>query len=154
MEITTICFPVRDGKIILVDKKRGFGAGYLNGYGGKKRPPDTTIESTAIREMKEEADVTVIASDLDKVAIIDFFEESTHLFECHIFFCRNWQGELRETKEMAVPIPCDLDNLPYDRMWKADTIWFPIICSGKRIRAKAYYAQGMKEVERFEYEPL
>ncbi|KKU93951.1 MAG: NUDIX hydrolase [Candidatus Jorgensenbacteria bacterium GW2011_GWA1_48_13] len=154
MEISTICFPVRDSRVFLSNKKRGFGKGYLNGYGGKKKPGDTTVENTAVREMNEEGGVTTSPEGLEKVAVIDFFEGDTHLFECYIFFCRNWRGEFRETEEMAAPEPYDIGNPPYDRMWAADRDWLPLVFSGQKIRGRYYYNQGMTKQDRFEYEPL
>ena len=35
MRPTTLCFPKRDDLFLLGRKKRGFGAGYYNGFGGK-----------------------------------------------------------------------------------------------------------------------
>jgi hypothetical protein len=49
MKISTIVFPVKEDHIFLANKKRGFGAGFLNGYGGKKQPEDATIEDVAAR---------------------------------------------------------------------------------------------------------
>lgn len=74
MKLTTIIFPIQDNYIFLANKKRGFGAGYLNGYGGKKQPDDLTIEDTAVRELQEEAGVRALTQDLEKVAVIEFYE--------------------------------------------------------------------------------
>ena len=153
-KVSTICFPVRDNRIYLANKKRGFGMGFLNGYGGKKKQKDKTIEDTAVREMKEESGVAVMPKDLEKVAIIDFFEGAAHIFECHVFFCRDWKGEFTETEEMSKAEPYDIHNPPYARMWDADRIWLPLVCSGKKIRGKSYYNQGMNRQEKFEYELL
>lgn len=152
MKISTIVFPVQNDFIFLANKKRGFGVGYLNGYGGKKQSEDLTIENTAVRELQEEAGIT--AQELEKVAVIEFFEEENPIFECHVFFCRKWNGELHETEEMAIPEPYKMDNLPFDQMWHADRTWIPIVCSGQRIHAKSYYNKGMTKQERFEQKPL
>ena len=103
-------------------------------------------------ELKEEAGVT--AQELEKMAVIEFFEEQTPIFECHIFFCRHWQGELSETDEMGVPHPYDINNIPFDQMWHADRTWIPMICARQKIRAKSYYNKGMTRQDHFEYVPL
>lgn len=154
MKVSTICFPVQDGNIFLAYKKRGFGAGFLNGYGGKQQPGDLTIVDAAIREMKEEGGIVASPDDLEKVAVINFFEEDVQIFECHVFFCHNWQGEFHETDEMTAPQLYDILNPPYDHMWDADKVWLPIVCSGKKIRAVSKYNQGMTKQKSFEYEPL
>ncbi len=154
MKIATLCFPVEDGKVYLSLKKRSFGAGFLLGYGGKMGEGDATVEDAAAREFTEESGAVVNPKTLEKVAIVDFFEEERHLFECHVFFVREWEGELVETEEMAAPELHPFDNLPYDRMWKGDVRWLPLIFSGEKIRAKVTYAKEMNEVKDFEYKPL
>jgi 8-oxo-dGTP pyrophosphatase MutT (NUDIX family) len=154
MKISTICFPVRDGKIFLANKKRGFGAGFLNGYGGKRNSEDLTIEDTAVREMEEEGGIVASPGGLEKVAVINFFEEDVQIFECHVFFCRDWQGEFSETEEMSAPQPYDILNPPFDRMWNADRVWLPLVCSGQKIQAISKYNKGMTKQESFEYKPL
>lgn len=154
MKISTIVFPVKDNHIFLANKKRGFGTGFLNGYGGKQQPEDLTIEHTAVREMKEEGGIDVFIEDLEKVAIINFFEEETEIFECHIFFCRKWRGEFQETEEMGAPQPYGISNPPYDQMWDADRVWLPLVCSGQKINAVSKYNKGMTKQVSFEYKKL
>ena len=154
MKISTIVFPVKDNKIFLANKKRGFGTGFLNGYGGKQQPEDSTIEHTAVREMEEEGGIVASLEDLEKVAVINFFEEDNEIFECHIFFCHNWRGEFQETEEMSAPQAFDILNPPYDKMWDADRVWLPLVCSGQKIRAISRYNKGMSKQESFDYKPL
>ena len=153
MKITTICFLMGDDSVYLAEKKQGFGIGYLNGYGGKNRKGER-IEDTAARELKEEAGLTVSPQRLEKVAVVDFFEDQEHIFECHIFFVSQWKGEFKESEEMSYPREYKLNNLPYEKMWKSDRVWLPLIFSGKKIKAKAYYEKGMDEVKDFDYELL
>ncbi|MDP9292533.1 MAG: NUDIX domain-containing protein, partial [Verrucomicrobiota bacterium] len=54
-----LCFIVRDERILLIRKKRGFGAGKINGPGGKIEPNESALDS-AIRETFEELCVTPI----------------------------------------------------------------------------------------------
>jgi 8-oxo-dGTP pyrophosphatase MutT (NUDIX family) len=154
MKISTICYPMRDDKIFLAIKKRGFGIGHLNGYGGKPQPGDITIEHTAVRELKEEGGIIASPKSLEKVGIIKFFEEDIGVFECHVFFCRKWKGQLRETEEMGIPQAHPILNLPYEQMWDADKVWLPIICSGEKINAISIYNKGMTKQVGFEYKPL
>lgn len=153
MKITTICFFFQDNGVYLSEKKRGFGKGYLTGYGGKASEGET-VEDSAIREIKEEAGTIIHRNDLDRVAIIDFFEADEYLFECHVFFIKRWDGDFQESEEMAFPDIYKLSEIPYDRMWKSDIHWMPLIFSGKRIRAVARYKKGMQDTDSFEYYPL
>ncbi len=152
MRITTIVFPVRDDCIFLATKKRKVGAGFLNGWGGKKKLGDVTIEDTARRELKEESGVT--AQNLEKVAVVEFFEGCILIFECHIFFCHEWQGELCEPDEMGKPELYELSGLPFDRMMDADKKWLSVVCAGQKIRAQVWYNNGLTHLERFEWKIL
>ena len=40
VDVATLCFVVRDGEILLIRKKRGLGAGKINGPGGRVEPGD------------------------------------------------------------------------------------------------------------------
>lgn len=153
MTRSTILFLTDGGGVYLSEKKRGFGKGYLNGYGGKVVEGESA-EDGAIRELKEEAGVAADPKKLEKVALIDFYEEGEHLWECHVFFAREWEGGLRETEEMTAPQLYKFSELPYDRMWKSDQAWLPLVFSGKKIHAKVHCPKGLDDVERFEYGPL
>lgn len=147
---------MKDGKVALSLKKISFGKGFLNGYGGKVKDGETP-EIAAVRELFEEAGVTVDSAnpaDLQKAAVIDFFDGDKPVFKCHVFFATSWNGDPVESDEMTLPEWFAVDSVPYDRMWKADREWLPLIFSGKKISAKAYYKPGMKEMDRFEYMPL
>ena len=52
----TICFLHDDEKVLLAMKKRGFGEGWWNGYGGKLIEGETP-EEAAIRELEEESGI-------------------------------------------------------------------------------------------------
>ena len=148
MKVSTITFLVKDDSVYLALKKEGgFGAGYLNGYGGKVGAGET-IKQAAVRELEEECGLKV------KLKIIDFFDEQEQVFECHVFFAKEWEGEPKETKEMGPPKLYKLNDMPYEEMWKADRTWLPLVFSGEKIRAEAYYKKGMKEFDRLEPRPL
>src|SRR5688572_30751046 len=53
----TLVFIVRDGKILLIRKKRGLGAGKITGPGGRLDAGETPL-ACATREMQEELCIT------------------------------------------------------------------------------------------------
>jgi 8-oxo-dGTP pyrophosphatase MutT (NUDIX family) len=61
--ILTLCIIHKNSKILLGMKKRGFGAGFWNGFGGKVKEGES-IEEAAKRETKEE--IGVVPLDLKK----------------------------------------------------------------------------------------
>jgi 8-oxo-dGTP pyrophosphatase MutT (NUDIX family) len=54
----TLVFVVRDGKILLINKKTGLGKGKVNGPGGKVEKGESP-EDCAVRECQEELGITV-----------------------------------------------------------------------------------------------
>lgn len=159
MTESTLVFFVDWGRIWLAVKNFKVGAGKPNGYGGKKKRKDKTIEVTAIRETGEESGFYPDASMLTKVAVIDFYKAGKHVFRCHIYLCRKnkdgqerWNGELKATREMAKPEPYLNWAVPYERMMPADKEWLPRILRGERFKASVYYNADNTALEKpFKY---
>jgi len=73
----TLAFIERDGAVLLGMKKRGFGMGKWNGFGGKVEPSDASIVAAAAREVCEEANVSVEEWHLAPRGVLFFsFEEA------------------------------------------------------------------------------
>ena len=62
-KILTLVFLREDCRVLLGMKKRGFGAGKWNGFGGKIETGETITEA-AVREVKEECGYIVNIEDL------------------------------------------------------------------------------------------
>lgn len=130
----TLLFLLREDKILLAMKKRGFGAGRYNGVGGKIEPNET-VEQAMLRECQEEICVTPL--NYWKVAEHDFLTEGDNAWRmyAHVFFCDTWEGQPRETEEMA-PEWFALTDIPYDNMWQDDTHWLPSVLDGKKLMGR------------------
>ena len=129
-ERATLCF-IRDGaRLLLIRKKRGLGAGKVNGPGGRMEPGETPLEC-AIRETREE--VGVVPLNLRKRGELHFqFLDGYSLF-CTVFIAHGCEGELRETDE-ADPFWVDAGAIPLRDMWEDDEHWLPLIIAGKNFR--------------------
>lgn len=131
-KLLTLVIIEENGQVLLGMKKRGFGAGRWNGFGGKIEGEESLIEA-AKRETLEEAGVEV--TKLIEVGIIDFeFVGNPEILEVHIFKALKWQGEPRETEEMK-PKWFDIAEIPYEQMWTDDKYWLPLFLEGKRFKA-------------------
>jgi len=138
----------RDPHVLLGKKKRGFGQGKWNGFGGKVMDNES-IESAAVRELHEEAGVVVLESHLEKMALIDFsFENDPEVLEVHVFRVSDFSGEPQESDEM-LPKWYHKDELPYDVMWVDDKHWFPLFLLGKKFRAKFHFKDHDTILEHF-----
>lgn len=145
----TICLLIKQEnsktEILLAMKKRGFGAGFYNGPGGK---PDKgeSIENAAIREVKEEIDVDIQLSDLEKVAVLHFYfseDKKDWDQDVHVFILRKWKGSPKESEEMK-PEWFQEKDFPYDQMWEDDPDWMPEVLSGKKIEAWFVFDNNQK----------
>jgi 8-oxo-dGTP diphosphatase len=95
----TLLFVVKDGMILLIEKKRGHGQGKVNGPGGKIDEGESALEC-AVRETEEELCISV--KDARKVAELWFEMSDYPSILCHVFSATEFEGEPQETDE-AVP---------------------------------------------------
>ena len=131
----TLLYVVRDSQILLIDKKRGLGAGKLNGPGGKVDPGETELEA-AIREFEEELGATPIApTKLGEVAFEVVDDASIRI---HVYRADDLAGEPRETDE-AIPLWVPVDEIPYDRMWADDRYWLPLLLERRTFQVRTLF---------------
>lgn len=111
-------------------KKRGFGEGKWNGFGGKVEQGES-LEDAARRELKEEACIEV--GELEKAGELLFeFEGDDEQLEVHVFLTDEFSGMPCETEEMR-PEWFPIREIPYERMWLDDPHWLPFVLSGKKV---------------------
>lgn len=147
MKNATLLFLVKksEGKVTdvcLAMKKRGFGAGRWNGVGGKTASGES-IEAAAIREAYEE--IGIIPKNMAKMAELSFTFPHNHDWNqvVHTYFTEEWQGEPRESEEMA-PRWFKISEIPFSKMWPDDIFWFPKTLTGNLIKARFVF--GEKDV--------
>jgi 8-oxo-dGTP diphosphatase len=121
--LATILFIIKDGRILLIEKKRGLGAGKINGPGGKIDPGESALQA-AIRETQEELMVTPHAPR--KLGELRFSMSDCPDILCHVYRADDFSGTPTETDE-AVPVWTPLDEIPYHRMWEDDRHWLPLL---------------------------
>lgn len=146
-KILTLCFVYQRPYILLGLKKRGFGAGRWNGFGGKVQEGEK-IEEAACREMHEEAGVE-IAAELKKRGVLHFiFEGDPEELEVHVFSTEEVTGDPKETEEMK-PFRFHFEEIPYDTMWPDDRMWLPLFLAGKNFEG-SFFFQGMDTIVHYE----
>lgn len=132
----TLCLICKGDKILLGMKKRGFGEGRWNGFGGKVKDGEDIMDA-AKREFEEEANVKL--SDMRKRAVLEFYyEDSDETMETHLFTATEYEGDVLETEEM-MPRWFSLDEIPFDNMWPDDRHWMPLLLAGKNFIGKFYF---------------
>ena len=129
-EHATLLFIIRNNKILLIHKKRGLGAGKINGPGGRIEPGETP-EKCAIREIEEELCITAI--NPRQCGEMSFQFTDGYSLHCTVFTATEYSGTPCETDE-AVPLWFPLDQIPYEKMWQDDRYWVPLMIAGKKFK--------------------
>lgn len=150
----TLGFLIKDNKVWLAIKTRNIGEGCWNGYGGGVEIEDKNIIECLKREVKQECEVKILEKAIEKVATIDFHntksDGETFVYKVHVFFIKDWEGEPKESEEMATPTIFEINNLPLKDMMPADREWLPLVLElvleGKKLIAEYYYGPFQKEL--------
>ena len=128
----TLVFVIRDGKILLINKKTGLGKGKVNGPGGKVEKGESP-EACAIRECREELRITV--SNLQYCGQHRFQFVDGYSILVWVYRTAEFEGLPSETIE-AEPLWVSLDKIPYDQMWEDDRIWLPMVIRGELFQGR------------------
>ena len=150
MKPTTLCFVSdENGRILLGKKKRGFGIGKYNGFGGKRQDESgETFRECAVREVFEESALLVDGNALDVVALLEFrfpyAPELSHI--SYVYTVSTREGIPLETEEME---PCyfSVKELPFAEMWQGDAMWLPKVLSGKKAEGFISFGPDNDSVE-------
>ncbi len=134
VEEAVLCF-IRDrkeGKVLLIHKKTGLGAGLINAPGGRIDPGETPQEA-AVRETFEEVGLKV--ANLSASGDLFFQFTNGHSIRGYVFQTDKWSGSPVETLE-ADPFWCEESGIPYHKMWTDDSWWLPHMLAGRPFRGR------------------
>lgn len=140
-ETGVLCFIISEGNILLIHKKRGLGAGKVNGPGGRLEPGETPLQA-AIRETQEEVALTPL--NLEEAGLLCFQFKDGYSLRCHVFRALSFKGTPTETDE-AAPFWCPVDEVPYDSMWEDDHHWLPLMLKGRQFHGRFIFDQDRME---------
>jgi len=135
----TLCFPIRERRVLLGFKKHGVGTGKYLGFGGKVEAGESILEG-AIRELREEAGLSVDPGEMQHVAQVDFQfpAKPTWSMLVQVFVVRHWRGDPSESGEMR-PEWFDFDALPFGQMWPDAPHWIPRVLDGETVSMRFFY---------------
>lgn len=131
----TLLFVQDRGRLLLIRKKRGLGAGKINAPGGKIDPGETARQA-AERELFEEVGVRAI--DAEHLGELSFQFVDGLRMHVEVFRALDHSGTPVETAE-AVPMWVPEDQVPYDDMWADDRVWVPELLAGRRFALRAVF---------------
>lgn len=145
-KILTLVIIQKDNQVLLGMKKRGFGMGKWNGFGGKVQEGES-IEDAAKREVFEEAGIAV--PDLQKLGVLDFSWRSqaqNGVLEVNIFKAIDFSGEPAESEEMK-PQWFAINEIPFEKMWSSDAFWYKPFLENKKFSGKFVFDDKNSVVE-------
>ena len=115
-KLLTLVMPTAAGRVLLGMKKRGFGAGFFNGFGGKVEPSDVSVRAAAARELLEEAGLSADEGDaaaFRRRGTLNFhFDDQPRPWRVAVYEVTAWRGEPAESDEMAPQWFAEAD-IPY-----------------------------------------
>jgi len=128
-KIETVSIIYEHPRILLGMKKKRFGRGKYNGFGGRVENGES-LEHGVIRETLEESGLSILNPERNGQILFHFMsDEPDHLV--HFFRATKFYGDLRESDEM-VPRWFHIDEIPYDNMWADDRYWLPLLLKGQK----------------------
>lgn len=138
-KLLTLCIVQNGARVLLGMKKRGFGVGRWNGFGGKVKAGET-LRAAAEREVMEEAGIEV--HDVMEVGVLEFqFQGNPEVLEVHVFKAESFRGEPRESDEMR-PRWFPVGEIPFDEMWPDDRYWVPLFLEGQKFKGRFLFGEG------------
>jgi 8-oxo-dGTP pyrophosphatase MutT (NUDIX family) len=145
-------------RVLLGLKKRGFGQGKFNGFGGKLQPGET-MRQCAARELEEECGLAVppwllrARGELEFRMLSDGMVDAatgrvSSLLRVSLFSCglADASGRVVESGEMR-PQWFPVDEVPLSRMWADDKYWLPSLLSGSDVQGSFTFADKDRIVE-------
>lgn len=148
--IATLCFIIKGGRVLLILKKRGVGAGKYNGPGGRMEQGESPL-ACAIREVQEEIGVT--PKGVEHIGYNEFFAGPQPFMNVHVFTATDYDGDIIETDE-AKPEWFPIEKLPLHNMWADDAHWTPLMFAGKKFSGRFIFDAEMKSLLSHELEEL
>lgn len=128
----TLVLVVRGGEMLLMRKKRGIGAGKINGPGGKIDAGEPPLAG-AIRETREE--VCAVPRELALAGHNRFQFADGSAIDVQVFRAGALDGTPAPTAE-ADPFWVPLGAIPYGEMWEDDALWLPHLLARRRFSGR------------------
>ena len=136
----TLCFILRDDKVLLLKKSKGlFGQDKWSAPGGKMLPGEEA-EYCAVREVLEETQLAI--KNPEQVGILHFYKNDRREnpdWTVHVFLSRTFKGIPVRSREGQIRW-FDANSLPLEDMWEDDRYWSRLALEGRRFEGWFYYS--------------
>lgn len=142
MKLATLCYVQKDGHTLMLyrnKKENDYHEGKWNGLGGKFEQGESP-EECAVREVKEEAGLTILNPKMRGFITFPLFDGKDDWY-VFVFTADEYEGELIESPEGK------LEWIPNDKLfdlnlWEGDVIFLKWLFKDKFFSAKFNYKDG------------
>jgi 8-oxo-dGTP diphosphatase len=150
--VSTVCWIIKDDKVLLKLANSGISKGKWNAPGGKNFDNESGVDCIK-REVFEETGLKIEHPTYH--GFLNFFLGKENKGEpdwiTHIFSTRGFSGELKESREGSLKW-FELNELPFKNMWQDDLYWVPLLLEGKKFLGNFYFSKDGKELLDFNLE--
>jgi 8-oxo-dGTP diphosphatase len=133
-QVATLMFVTRSGtaeeEVLLIRKKRGLGAGKINGPGGRIEAAETPLQC-AVRETEEELCIT--PQNIRYAGELFFHAEDMPRIHAYVYVAKSFIGTPTETDE-AIPLWTPVKSIPFDEMWEDDRLWLDAVLANQTVK--------------------
>jgi len=127
---------ILDGdKVLLIYKKRGFGKGLYNGFGGKLENGEGSLDALK-REGYEELSIKILEAEY--CGKLFFYDDNKLAMDCDVYIVKKYSGKPKESEEVK-PMWFDLNEIPFDKMWEDDKYWLKHLLKEEKFMGKFYF---------------
>lgn len=156
LRATCLCFLLDSalGRVLLIKKKRGMGAGKWNAPGGKLEPGETAAAASR-RETMEETGLEPLEARY--LGLLEFrFAEGSSSWDnlCRVYRADAHQGTLGPENDECVPVWVPVAAIPYDAMWDDDRSWLPSLLDGRAFHRRYRFGPGDALLGEVIFDPL
>lgn len=145
--LMTLGYIIKGERVLLGYKKKGFGQGRWNGFGGKVEPGED-VKAAAAREIKEECGVEAKNLAEGGSHVFRFKENPEEAFEVYVFRAFDFAGEPAESEEMR-PAWFKFSDIPLANMWDDDQHWLPqFLQNGKKVKGIFLFNKNDRVLEK------
>jgi 8-oxo-dGTP diphosphatase/8-oxo-dGTP diphosphatase/2-hydroxy-dATP diphosphatase len=141
-----VCLSPSSSQILLGLKKRGFGTGLYNSFGGKIEQGETPATGAA-RELEEEAGVRCPVNHMERCRVGDLhftFADTNNKMLVHLF-CVDLDSA--EIDASSINWECDeiaprwfpMSEVPFGNMFADDSVWLPMLLKDASARFSGYF---------------
>jgi len=130
-------------RVLLGMKNRGFGTGFYNAFGGKIEEEDPTPAHAAVRELKEETNLTTSVETMMEsfVGTLNFDFADNDGMKMYVYRLEVIGEDLEvEGCEEITPIWFeDWHDLPFHRMFADDSVWMPRFLEVEKAKFEGHF---------------